>query len=302
MMGSRTIALACVLWATRAAAEVSPADAAKAKALFDQGQAEMDAGKIDAACATFEASFRLDPQIGARLNLGDCREREGKLVEAYALFSAAANEARRTQKQGREAFARQRMAALQAKLVRVSVRVAQPAPGLTVKLGERALLPAEWTVEQVVRPGQIVVDASAPDRRPFHVEESAMAGAAIEIVVPVLPPVAEAAAPEPPAPTRHVDRTTWILGGSGAGILIASVAIGLHAKSRYDTAAKAGDRNGVSSAQTEADVATVFAVAGAAVITVGIVRYLRTRSDPDRVSIAPALGPGTIGIVVAGSL
>jgi hypothetical protein len=304
MMGARAIALACVLWATRAAADVSPSDAAKAKALFDQGQAEMDSGKIDAACATFEASFRLDPQIGARLNLADCRERAGKLVEAYTLFAGAAAEARRTQKQGREGFARQRMAALQAKLVRVTVRIAQPAPGLAVKLGERALAPAEWSVEQVVKPGQIVVDATAPDRQPFHMEESAVAGSAIEVVVPALPPAAAqtTTATAPPEPAHQFDRTSLILGGSGAGALIASVVIGLHAKSRYDTAVRAGDRNGVSGAQTEADVGTAFAIAGVAVITVGVVRYLRTRSDPDRVTIAPALGPGTLGIALTGTL
>jgi hypothetical protein len=312
MMGARAVALACMLWAPSVIADVSPGDAVKAKALFDQGQAEMDAGKIDAACATFETSFKLDPQIGARLNLADCRERQGKIVEAYALFAGAADEAARTKKQGRESFARQRMAALQPKLVRVTVRIAEPAPGIAVMLGERSLPQAQWAVEQVVRPGRIVVDATASGRQPYHLEENAVAGSAIEIVVPALPPTAVTATatsetpvptptPAPASPSRF-DRTTLILGGGGIGLILVSGAVALHAKSRWDTAYHANDRSGVSSAQTEADVGTGVFVVGAAVLTVGIVRYLRTRPDPDHVAIAPAVGGGMIGLTVAGSL
>src|SRR5690348_11334383 len=88
-------------------------DAAKAKALFDEGRKHVDASdrasdslskerEIDIACDKFVASLDLDPQLGTRLNLADCRIRQRKLPEAYAILEDAVEQAQKTH--DREAF------------------------------------------------------------------------------------------------------------------------------------------------------------------------------------------------------
>jgi tetratricopeptide (TPR) repeat protein len=159
---------------------------ATAKNLFSQALALQKAGKLDASCDMFESSLRLDPQIGTRLNVADCRERQGRLVEAHALFEDSADQAMHAGDR-RASFALQRVQALDAKLVRVTVNIAAPeTPGLTIKLGACVVASVRPSVQDVVMPGSIVVDASAPSRLPFHVERDGAAGADITIDVPAL--------------------------------------------------------------------------------------------------------------------
>lgn len=65
-------------------------DAKRATALFDEGQALKKEGRVADACEKFEESYELDPAIGTELNVADCREREGKVDEAWELFDHAA--------------------------------------------------------------------------------------------------------------------------------------------------------------------------------------------------------------------
>ena len=285
-----------------AQADVSPEDAAKATAMFEQGRKLIEGGKLGPACDAFEGSLRLDPQIGTRLNLADCREQQGRLVEAYALFDQAEQEASLTSKEGRAAFAHQRLTALAAKLVRVTVHVVEPdRPGLVVKLGARVIDRAGWAKPQVLVPGPVVVDASAPGATPFHDQRTATAGTEVTIDVPALEllPVAPAPPIATPKTGRSWKRTSYIVGGAGGALLLGSVVVGLHAKSRYNTAVDRDDAHGVSSAQHEADVATGIAVVGAAAVTVGVVLYLRARSHG--VVVAPTSDGNSVGLLVARS-
>ena len=287
----------------------------EARKLFDLGQKEIDANQIDAACNSFATSLELDPQIGTRLNLADCRERQGKLVEAYQLFAVAIDEAARTHKEGREKYARQRASTLAAKLATIKLHVVAPdVRGLSISLAGRVLQPAQWSAPQVALPGPIAITASAPDREPFRTTVTGVAGGEIALDIPALapktaeappsPPPQEPAAPplvDQPAPVAHKSRLPWIVGGVGTALVITSLGIGIDTKSRYDNAFKAGDQSGVSSAETEANVATVVGVVGAAALAVGVVLYVRDRS-PDHVAVAPVVTDRSIGIAIGGSL
>ncbi len=299
------VVLAGVLLAAGVArADVSPDDAAKAATLFTAGRAQIEANQVDQACETFEQSLRLDPQIGTTLNLADCRERQGKLDVAYRLFVAAAEEGDRTGKEGRATFARQHVDSLTPKIVRVTIRVADPAPGLEIKLAGVTVPRAAWSKPRAAMPGRIAIEATAPGRKLASIARDGAAGGELAIDVPAL----EALSPPTPPPVEQPvvpvvqsaprSKLPYIVGGIGVGLFGASIGIGLHAKSRYTTAVTNEDRPGVSSAQHEADVATGFAIAGAIAATVGVVLYLRRGEDS--VVVAPAADGGAVGAVVAG--
>jgi hypothetical protein len=307
----RALAIALVLgMAAPTSADVRPEDAAQASDLFKQGQAIIDTdpkdpAQIEAACAKFEASLALDEQIGTKLNLANCRERQDRSLDAYELYAAAAEEAKRTKKEGREQFARGRIAALAPKLGHVTLRVVQPQPvDLAIRIGTTALPAAEWAIEHAVAPGAIELDATASNHAPFHIQRQVAAGEQIVIDVPAL--AANAATPGGGGPVVDTgprrSRLPIIIGASGGVLMLASLGLGLHAKSRYDDAKSANDMDGVSSAQREADIATGVVIVGAVAFTVGAVLYFRGRkADRDRVVVAPTAVGGRGGIAVSGS-
>ena len=286
------------------AADVPADDAAKAQVMFDQGRALIAANKIDEACETFEASLHLDPEIGTKLNLADCRERQGRLAIAYTLFQEAVDEAGKAGKTGREAFARQHRDALGAKLVRITLRIAEPElAGATVKLetsaGPRALAPEEWTRAIVVDPGRLTIDVAAPGRQPFHREQEGIAGAELVVDVPVLTPIAlPIRVAEPPA--DHRAWTPIIVGGAGAALLVGSLGLVLHAKSNYNDAVAQmmpDELGRVHRAQHEADLATGIAVAGTVALALGAVLHFRGHRD---VVVSPTAMRNTPGLAIAG--
>lgn len=300
-MQARAFAIACILGAaTPALADVSPEDAAAATALFEEGRKLIESKQIDPACEKFEASLKLDPQVGTKLNLADCRESQGRFVDAYVLFSDGADEAKRTGKEGRETFARGRLTTLTAKVARVTVRIAEPdLPGLSVKLGARALTSSQWATVQIVEPGPIVVEVEATGRLPARIERPAAAGAELVIEVPALAVSAPTGPrPEPPS-TPRPSRLPFIVAGAGGALVITSVVVGLSASSKYDSAAERNDRDGVSRAQRQADIGTVIAVAGGLAVAVGVVLYVRTPRTG--VAFTPTGDSQTVGVLATGS-
>jgi hypothetical protein len=282
-------------------ADVSPADAKRATELFEEGTKLSDGGKHGESCLKFEESFVLDPQLGAILNVAVCREKAGKLVEAYRLFERAVLEAARTGKEGREKFAFERLTAVATKVVRFKISgVDASLAGLTIKIDGRVLAPTDYAVQQVAMPSTIVIEAAAAGRAPARVEHAGRAGENVVIALPpfVLVPKPNETVDVVAMPTEIKPNRTpaYVVGGAGGVLLVGSVLVGLHAKSRYDDAFDAGDREAVSSAQTEANVGTVIGAVGIATIVVGAVLYFR--AGKARVVAAPTGRDGATMSVV----
>lgn len=266
---------------------------ADAIALFDTGQKLLDAGRIDEACEAFQSSVRLDPQLGAKLNLANCREKQQRFADAFALYEEVAAEAARTNKPGRETFAKQRLDEVRGKVARYSLRVGLPhPPGLTIKqiqgTGVVELPVAQWTSSRLANAGAIVIEVSAPYRMTARIGGNLEPGKDSEIVIPTLDiDAASVPAPHtrpvqppppqrpPPVPVEKRSSVPLVLGAVGGGLVLASLGIGYQAKSRYDDARDLGLQAGIDEARDRANGATLIAIVGIISIGTAVVLHLR---------------------------
>lgn len=206
-LGCFTLALATA----RGALAEAPAASAAAEALFREGKALYAAKRYAEACPKLAESHRLDPGTGTLLLLASCHEAEGKTATAWSEFTEAAGRAKQEGRADRETAARDRAAALLAKLARFTLRVAPPAAaGLEVKLDGAAMGAPTWGSALPIDPGEHEVTASAPGKRAWttkvRVEKD---GASATVDVPALAdePVATPA-PVAPAPAVVPPPTT----------------------------------------------------------------------------------------------
>src|SRR5690242_20156658 len=78
-------AIAMLAASPRAAA----GDPVAAEALFQAAVELLERNDASGACAKFAASQELDPAVSTLVQLAKCREREGKLAEAWYLLQQA---------------------------------------------------------------------------------------------------------------------------------------------------------------------------------------------------------------------
>ncbi len=229
--------ISCALIATASPAfaqgprATAPDDArsARADSLFRQGQSLLDAGKVEAACAKFEASEAWENGLGTLLRLGDCYERAGRSASAWHTFLEAEAVAQAQKDSQREAVARERVAALEPKLSRV-VFIVPPTsrvPGLSVRLGENAIPAGSWGTVIPVDAGPQRISASAKGHRAWitSLNVSPAGPREYRVTVPKLDPM-----PEPTASNRRsAFRTAGVVSGSvgiagiGAGALFSAL-------------------------------------------------------------------------------
>lgn len=181
--------------------------AAAAEVLFQDGKRLYDAGDYPKACLKFEESQKLDPGMGTLYRLADCHERIGRTASAWAAFREVAASARGAGQQARAEDAKKRADALEANLARCEIHVAEPdTPGLVVKRGAVLVGRGQWSVALPVDPGEVVVQASAPGRKPVRIAATAAPKATTRIEVPALEAVPAEVAP--PKPNPAVDTKT----------------------------------------------------------------------------------------------
>lgn len=163
-----------------------------AQALFDDGRRLMDKKRYDEACPKLAESQRLDPGGGTLLNLAICHEKQGKLATAKLDYEEALAVATRDGRKDRQVIARDRLAASEATIPRITVLVGSAADtaGLEVKLDGLVLRRAAWGVATQVDPGAHVVEANAPGRSPWSIQITVQASQKKAVDVPVLGPLA----------------------------------------------------------------------------------------------------------------
>jgi serine/threonine-protein kinase len=298
---------------------------AAAVALFDEARALMAAGKHAEACPKLAESQRLDPGIGTLFNLSDCYERIGKTASAWIGFRDVAAEAVATGQPKREKVARERAAAIEPKLARLRIVVAQEAAvsGLEVTRDGVSVAQALWGTAVPLDPGAHAVVATAPGKKRWETTVMLDKPGVVSVEIPPLPADATSAPPQagpqaaprspvappmtkeqPPAPAES-PAGTWraplgiaVMGVGVAGLGVGA-AFGFLAKSQFNASNADGhcdaegfcDSTGLDlrdDAVTKGNIGTAVFVAGAVLTVGGAVLWLTAPSSP-RVPAAPGL-------------
>lgn len=212
-----------------------------AEHLYDEADAALRRGEIESACRMYEESDRLDPQLGTKLHLADCYERQGKLASAWLGFQSAVKLAAERNAAGghepREAVARSRASSLESRVSTLTVMVKAAVPGMAVLRDGRELPARSWGVAEPIDGGAHLVEVTAPGRMTWkHSVRVADSQAHIEVHVPELELEPTAALP-PPAASSQVDGSSDTQVGqplrtigyvvAGLGIVAGGIGIGL---------------------------------------------------------------------------
>ena len=294
------------------AQEAAPAPTADT--LFQEGRSLYEAGDFDAACAKLAESERVEPSVGTLGLLASCHEQQGRLATAWREYLETAELAARMA-DDRGAYALDRAAALEPRVPRLQVHVAQPPQGLEVSRDGVPLGAAELNVDVRLDPGPVRVVARAPGRREFTSTTTLQAGVRTIIEVPDLAPLVAPPPPKPhpvtPAPAAAAPDphgagprvplaiAAGVVGlagiGVGTGFGLAAIDTNAESVEVHDTCAGAACAEGRrlrEQAQQSATISTIAFGAGIAGLAVGAVLLLTGREGHgDRKTTASA-APG----------
>lgn len=231
-LGCCAVAFAIALSASRAHAQGSGTDEARAEELFTEGRRLMAAERYAEACAKFRESQRLDSGVGTLLNLGRCYAKQGKTASAWHIYGEAAALARAAGQNNREQVARREIDALEPELSRIRIRVPAGPSGanLRVTLDGRPMSHDLWGIETPIDPGDHELAASAPGHKAWTEHFHARVRTLQIIQIPTLFPV------------RSAWTTQHTVAAVEAGVGLVAVALGgyfvLSAHSDYDEGGK----------------------------------------------------------------
>ncbi len=192
-------------------AQAAPADPqgtsedgrARGKQLFDAALADVKREDYKSACPKFRASYDADPKASTLLNLGTCYERNGQTASAWGAFSNAVIASKKAGKDEWAAQADERVKALEARLVRLTIVVAPASrvEGLVIERDGTRLSESEWGLAMAVDPGEHVIRARAEGFVAWSTRVT----------------VTEGAAPSPvTVPKLIAEKKSVVVGGGGA--------------------------------------------------------------------------------------
>jgi hypothetical protein len=324
------VTMCCLpLLSPKIASAQSAEDQAAARDLFEEGMRLYNLKQYPDACPKFEASLKRYSGIGTRGKLAECYEQIGKTASAWALWSEVAAFSHKNMEPDREAYATEHANALVPKLSHLTVTVApaNKVNGLVVKRNGELVDDAAYGLSIAVDPGNVAIEASAPDHNPWTQSVSVEPQASVTVEIPLL----ENAPPPPPVP-MPLDRpnpphSTWqkpvgMIGvGVGAAVLVTGGIFGLVASSKWGSAFSEGcsHANNVCntqqgfddshSANTFATLSNVFVIGGIVVAGAGAVLWItapKESSDgPPRAAsfgVSPMMTPGGAAISLHGSI
>jgi hypothetical protein len=308
-----------------------------AEALFQEGRALMKAGKFSEACPKFEASQKASPSTGTELNLADCLEKSGATASAWALYLAVARAAAKENRKDRETIAKTKVAALEPRLSHM--KIVAPA-GVDVKRNGTLVEPALLGTDEPIDPGPYTIEVSAKGKKTWSQTVTVQAAAGghapepVVVTVPELPvdttappPTPATVPPETPPPPAPIPASPppeakggmstlrivgLVTGGVGVVGLGVGSAFGFIAMSKQSSAGcpknvcpNAADEQTIRNAESAGTISTVAFIVGGALAATGIVLFAIAPKSASTTAaslrLAPAVGPGGIGVDLGGS-
>ncbi len=291
--------------ASSSARAAAPPDVAAAEALFREARAAARTGDHATACPKFRESYRLDPAVGTLLNLADCEEHDGHLVDSLRRFEEAFG--RLSPTDDRVPYVRSRINALTGRVARIEATIATDAE-LSVYVDGIEMPRNGRSVAMRVDPGwhEVVVQGQGlRDRFPLALREGERKE--LDLARATRSPRPSAPRPDATAASPRAPVFPFVLAGVGAASLVASgVFAGLmfDAKDRADRHCTANECDDAGLEATESGKlfgtlgGAAFAV-GAASLAVGTFLFVRDRSRHKETPMV-SFGPG--GVVLRGTL
>jgi hypothetical protein len=201
------VVLVAALAAAQAALAASPADRAAARQHWNQAEALKKKGQLAEACKHLEEVERLDPKLLTLMELAECSERLGKLVEARAQWSLARDRAKHDEKPQSKERAEKRLAVIDKRLAHLTLQLAANSPAGAQVLGDDVPLDAASLGSALpMNPGDHVIVVKAEGREDAKYPVKLAAGDKQTLAIAVGPAAASptappASPPPPPAPT-----------------------------------------------------------------------------------------------------
>lgn len=293
-------------------ARAQSSNAAIAETAFTRGKELMAEGKPAEACPKFEESHRLDPSVGALLNMGRCYEQLGRTASAWVRYKEAATLARSLGQTDRETAARDFAKALDPKLSRVRIEATKRLEGMKItRNGEEvglALLGDPLPVD----PGMTEIKVTAPGFTPWSTQIEIGKEADLKtVLIPELKP--EAAGGGGGSGSNGMRTAAFVTMGVGvAGLALGGVFGGLAVgeKNAADPLCpeKACNAEGfahIETAKSRALISSVGIGVGAAAVGTGVVLFFLARSSspkttPEKALFVPTVGPQSAGAMILG--
>lgn len=273
-------------------------DPVLAETLFREGRAAVDAGDLPKACAKFEQSYRLDPAPGTLLNIGDCEERRGRLATAWERFNRMYDTL--GPNDDRRALARSRADAVASRLPRVKVILTKDTPSDARVLRDGTPLdPAAIGTLVPIDPGAHVLVVHVDGRRDEKLDLTIAEAEKREVtlhagpLLPPPPPIVVQPERHPLGARRFVGLVVMGVGALalGGGGVTGGIALGTQSQSQKTcSSGVCTDQRGIAlhdQARTQALVADVLFVAGAAFVATGAVLFLTGKPSKTTVGLAP---------------
>jgi hypothetical protein len=230
----------------------------KADALFKAGKKLMAEKRYADACEAFEKSYKLDPGIGAQLNIAKCYEDWGKIGRAFVAYQAAEKMAKDAS-DSRESKIHELVVALEPNVPHLTIKVPADAPkDLRVTLDSRPVetLDEPFPIDPGPHTVEWMVKGSPKQNKIVQVDRGADSEVVVELSKPA--PVVDKGAGDKGAGDKGA-------GDKGAGD-----------KGASDTGGETGGDNEPSTPPTPGRGMRLggIAMAGAGVIAIGVSSYM----------------------------
>lgn len=252
----------------------------KARVAFQEGVALMAANNCGAAVAKFQAVVKVKRTPQVLFNIGECEERLGKLVSALGNFRLAASAAEGDKKaKVVTAQVGQRIADLETRIPRLSIRRGAGAETATILLDGAELGGLESSAEIPVDPGSHAVVARIGDREAWSQTVSLEEKAGVKTVEVVIeappekpPPPPERPPPPPPEPAPSKLPAVVVLSAGVASAVVGAVFLGLRGGALSDLDGMCGgDETCPPSAEDTADKGRLYTGLAEVTLTLGVV-------------------------------
>jgi len=323
MRAARNLAITLALALAALAAPARAADDAAAKALFNEGLADMEAAHYDTGCPALAESYKLDPRPGTLFTLAECENKRGRIATAvgryneYISFVAKLPPDQQKKQVDRVKVANEQKAALTPLLPMLTLTLPPDAPkGTVVKRDGAELAANSLGIALPVDPGEHVISMQVPGGAANERRVTLYKGEKKQIMVDVRPagaarPPVNAPPIKPDAGPRGAPRGGDATGPSGQRLgayvafglgtfgLILGVGMGALTLARKSvilqncgtpwdpTLCNDTGYSAASAAKTSGLISTVSLPVGGAAIVAGVVLLL---TAPKRAPAAPPQG------------